>query len=319
MSTARTFGSVLVALALTLSAGVARSAPSVSDDARARAITRFQRGQELYADRDFAGALSEFHKAYELAPSYRLLYDIGQVCYQMHDYVCAQQSRARYLADGGAEIPAPRRLAVERELTELQQRLGYLDLQVDVAGAEVSVDDVLAGVAPLAQPISVSAGRHRATVTAPGRVPVTRIVDVAGQDTAHVTIALVALRVEREPEAPATVLAMPVQAPRASAMTTASWLGYGAGGVMVAGAAITGVLALDAGRDVRSKLYDDTVAAVADRSRASSLALASDAFIIGAALTLTATTVLTFVLPRSSSKKVGLTVTPGRIDGGFSF
>ena len=207
MSTARTFGSVLVALALTLSAGIARSAPPVSDDARARAITRLQRGQEPYADRDFAGALSEFRKAYELAPSYRLLYDIGQVCYQMHDYVCAQQSRAR---------------------------LGYLDLQVDVARAEVSVDDVLAGVAPLAQPI-------------------------------------------------------------------------------------TGVLALDAGRDVRSKLYDDTAAADANRSRASSLALASDAFIIGAALTLTATTVLTFVLPRSSSKKVGLTVTPGRIDEGFSF
>ena len=237
----------------------------------------------------------------------------------MHDYVCAQQSRTRYLADGGAEIPAPRRLAVELELAELQQRLGYLDLHVDVAGAEISVDDVVVGLAPLAQPITVSAGRHRATVTAPGRVPVTRIVDVAGQDTAHVTLALVALRAAPEPEAPASALAAPVQPPRAPAMTTASWLGYGACGAMIAGAAITGVLALDAGHDVRSRLYGDAAAADADRSRASSLALASDAFLVGAALTLTATTVLTFVLPRSTGKKVGLTVAPARIDGGVSF
>lgn len=325
----------LLAVAFLLTPGVARSAPSRAPDAEAsaapdasdavaRAVARFQRGQELYVDRDFAGALTEFRKAYELAPNYRVFYNIGQVCYQMHDYVCAHQSRARYLADGGGEIPAARRQAVEHELIELQERIGYLNLQIDLPGAEVSVDDVLVGTAPLAHPIAVSAGRHRATVIAAGRAPFTRTVDVAGRDTAQLVVRLVAVVTPEAPApappAPASASA-PAQHPtvvaRGRSMTAYSWLGYGAGGAMLASAAVTGIIALNAGSDVRSKVYDDRAAANADKSRASSFALASDALLVGAVLAVAATTVLTFVLPRTTNARVA--VGARGLDGGFSF
>ena len=332
MSISRGLVGGLFGLALVFTPGVARSAPTQppdaaasatppASDAVASAVARFQRGQERYVDRDFAGALAEFRKAYEIAPNYRVFYNIGQVCYQMHDYVCAHESRERYLADGGSEIPAARRQAVERELIELQERIGYLDLQIDLPGAEVSVDDVLVGTAPLAHPVTVSAGRHRATVLAAGRAPFTRTVDVAGQDTAHVVVTLVAaVRVDAAPAAPAPAPAPaqpPTVASRGRSMTAYSWLGYGAGGAMLASAAVTGIIALNAGSDVRSKVYDDEAAANADKSRASSFALASDALLVGAVLTVAATTVLTFVLPRSTRARVG--VGARGLDGGFSF
>ena len=334
MTSSRVFSGGLVALSLLLMTGAAwgapgareAAAPSVSSnagaetDALAHAIARFEQGQKLYAERDFAGALVEFRKAYELAPSYRLLYNIGQVCLQMHDYPCAQQSRERYLADGGSDIAPARRAAVEQELLDLKQRIGHLDLQVDVAGAEVSVDDVFVGVTPLAGPIAVSAGRHRTTVAAAGHVPVTRTVEVAGQDTARVSVVLAATSGPEGPRDVTTVAAPSTEVRlRGSPMTTYSWIGYVAGGALAAGAAATGIVALNAGSDVRTRVYDDDASADADRSRAATFALTTDVLLVGAVLTLTATTVFTFVLPRSASKKVGLTVGPRGFDGGFAF
>lgn len=328
----RSLSGALLAGALTLTTSTARSAPDVGTtshesgvdadaDAVARAVARFEQGQKLYAERNFAGALVEFRKAYEIAPNYRLLYNVGQVCLQMHDYACAQQSRERYLADGGREVPAARRAAVEQELVELKQRIGHLDIQVDVVGAEISVDDAFVGAAPLAGPIAVSAGRHRTTVTAAGRAPATRTVDVAGLDTVRISVVLgAAASREDERSATSAMPAVPSEVrPSGSPMTTYSWIGYVAGGAMAASAAVTGILALDAGSDVRTKVYDDAASADAGRSRAATFALTSDVLLVGAVLTLTATTVLTFVLPRSASKKVGVAVGARGLDGGFAF
>jgi hypothetical protein len=337
MSITRTLAGGLVVLALTLSTTAALAAPPAAaatapspaaatptDDAVAHAVTRFEQGQKLYAERNFAGALTEFRKAYEIAPNYRLLYNIGQVCYQMQDYVCAQQTHEQYLASGAGEIPETRRQAVMLELAELAKRIGYLEIQTDVVGAEISVDDAFVGTSPLPRPIPVSAGRHRATVFAAGRTTVTRSVDVAGEDTARMAVVLVApsgpaKAEQRGATANAAGGSDAVAPARAPAMTTYSWLGYGAGGLLAAGGAVTGVLALSAASDVKSTLYSDAAAAGVDKSRASTLAVASDALLIGAVLTLTATTVLTFILPRSADKKVGLTAGPRSFDGRFTF
>ena len=60
----------------------------------------------MFEESNFTGALAEFRRAHAIAPSYRLLYNIGQVCYLLRDYPCALDSFSRYLSQGGAEIPA---------------------------------------------------------------------------------------------------------------------------------------------------------------------------------------------------------------------
>jgi hypothetical protein len=302
MTIVRAFGSGLLAAALLMTPALARAAPGepgaaaatdASDEAVAKALARF---------------------------NYRVLYNIGVVCYQMQDYVCGLQSFQEYLTQGGAEIPQGRRQSVEHDIGELKQRIGYLDIRTDVAGAEISVDDAVVGTSPLKGPVAVSSGRHRAVIILAGSAPVTRSVDVGGQDTARLDIVLAPVASAREPHH-ASGPASPAEPPpsKRGSMTTLSWIGYGVGAAMVAGAAVTGGLALDSAGNVKTKVYPDEAAAQADRSHAATFAAVSDGLLLGAVLTVAATTVLTFVLPRSSSTNVGFRLTPGGLSNAYTF
>src|SRR4051812_42949552 len=59
---------------------------------------RYVRGKDLYEENDFQAALVEFRRAYDLAPNYKLLYNIAQVCYQLQDYPGALRTFNKYLA-----------------------------------------------------------------------------------------------------------------------------------------------------------------------------------------------------------------------------
>lgn len=275
---------------------------STGDDGVQKAVARYQRGQELYTERNFPAALVEFRKAYELAPNYRVLYNIGQVCYQMQDYVCALRSLEQYLVDGSADLPEARKQAVEQEVKALKARIGYLDVRSTPDGADLSVDDVPAGTLPLKAPLAVGTGRHRLTVTLAGHAPVTRTVDVAGQDTLKVDVPLIALR---GPEAATSNVPAP-KAENRHAMTTWSWIGYGVGAGLLAGGGVTGAMALGPASDVRSKLYTSEADADSDRSKAKNLALVSDVLLAAGIVTVAATTILTFVVPHGSRASTAL-------------
>jgi tetratricopeptide (TPR) repeat protein len=68
----------------------AESAPEEVDPAaRKEASERFRRGVKLYRDADYVAALVEFKRAYELAPNFRVLYNLGQTSRQLKDYAAA--------------------------------------------------------------------------------------------------------------------------------------------------------------------------------------------------------------------------------------
>ena len=68
-------------------------------------------------------ALVELRRAYELAPSYKLLFNIGQVHLQKSDYASALDSFERYLAQGGDKIARKRRREIEALVEKLRQRV----------------------------------------------------------------------------------------------------------------------------------------------------------------------------------------------------
>jgi hypothetical protein len=153
-----------------------------------KARASFQLGVDLFHEGNFEAALAEFRKAYATAPSYRLLYNIAQAYYELHDYVNALKTYQQYLTDGGAEIAAGRRAQVEELAQKLQARIGYLDIQVNAAGAEVSVDDVSVGTSPLPGPVAVNPGPRRLSAVKAGLSVAAKTITVAGGD--HVTLAL---------------------------------------------------------------------------------------------------------------------------------
>ena len=59
--------------------------PAVARDAE----ERFQRGVKLFDDGDFKLALIEFQRSYALAHNYRVLYNIGQVEFQIGAFASA--------------------------------------------------------------------------------------------------------------------------------------------------------------------------------------------------------------------------------------
>ncbi len=59
------------------------AATSSPPSARDRAIALFKRGLDLYAAGDYVGSRIEFQRAYDAAPNYKVLYNIGQVCFQL--------------------------------------------------------------------------------------------------------------------------------------------------------------------------------------------------------------------------------------------
>lgn len=218
----------------------AQHAAPLTPQAKAEAEQHFKRGLELFDEDDFQGARIEFGRAYQIAPNYRVLYNLGQVNFQLQDYVKALHSFEKYLSEGGAQVPADRKEEVGREIAKLKTRVASVDVTT-ARDAVVSVDGVPVGTAPLAGPIQVSAGRRVVRATLPGREPVEKVLELAGGDSLKIELAGLAPK-----EATETPTTPPPAASEPEPSKSPPWLLWGLTGALVAGTAVTGILALSA-------------------------------------------------------------------------
>jgi Tfp pilus assembly protein PilF len=220
---------------------------------------RYKRGLELFNEGQYEASMIEFRRAYELAPSYKILFNIAQVNRQINDYARAVEFFERYLREGGSNLAPARVAEVQKELERLRQRVARLEVTSNVAGAEVSVDDLSVGRTPFAQPLLVNAGRRKLVAVAEGRPSVTRVVEVAGAESMRVPLDFAEVPdLARAPPpgvapAPAPVgpRATPAEAPPGAGPQAAPgprvpWLAWGVTGALAVGAGVTGVLALQA-------------------------------------------------------------------------
>jgi hypothetical protein len=218
-------------------------------DAPEEARIRYERAVQLYNDGNVEGALVEFERAYKLAPTYRLLYNIGIIRLQLNDYAEALKAFQAYLAGGGNDIPLNRRNEVDRHIFALKSRVGSVLLSSNAKGAEVSVDDVVVGTIPLTEPLVLNPGQRRITVSR-GNVTRSRVVSIAGQDA-------VALELDLESPRPtaAQVVSLTPPMPESPSRTPAYVL-WGVTGALGIAAGIVGVLSLNSIRDVEKERDD---------------------------------------------------------------
>jgi hypothetical protein len=299
-----------VGLALATPAA-AQPAPGAAPGAatKAEALQRFNRGVELSREGDPRAALVEFRRAYEMLPNYRVLYNIGQVSYELQDYVTALRSFEEYLATGGAEVPRKRRAEVEKEIEKLRPRVATAAVSVSVAGAAVSVDDVAVGKAPLEAPLRLNPGKHRVKATAEGKRDAAQTIDVAGGDSVKVELKLDDERAEAPPPPP------PVAAGRAPV----PWLAWGLTGAFAVGAGVTGVVALRASSrldEQKGSLPVSRGDLDSTRSQMRGFALATD--ILGGAALVTGV-VATYLTLRRPGGPVAVGVSPAGVSVGGAF
>ncbi|CAN5595213.1 hypothetical protein BH09MYX1_BH09MYX1_53500 [soil metagenome] len=271
----------------------------------------FSRGVEFYKENDFRAAFVEFKRAYDTAPNYKVLYNLGYTSLELQDYASALRFLERYLPDGGADVSADRKSKVGQDIDKLQKRVARITIDVNVDGAESLFDDVTVGKSPLTEPVLVSAGRRRIVATKAG-VSQTRVIDVAGGESQKLALELQA--------APGSTGGSTIVLPPAGATTepekpssrTALWITIGVTGALGVGTLITGVLALSA-----HGKFDDTVnrsgattTEVDDaRSKTRTLALVTD--ILGGATIVSAIVNVIVGLTTSGSKAPPKDTAPG--------
>ncbi len=175
--------------------------------------THFNRGVALFKEADFRAALIEFKKAFEIAPNFRVQYNIGQTCLELQDYACALGAFQHYLKDGDKEVPPARRKDVEKEVTRLATLVAHVRVSVSREGAEVSVDDISVGKSPLPQALTVGAGRHKFTATLSPSAPVNKVVDIASGDDVEVKLELSDGTPAQVPDAKVNPVVVPPPAP----------------------------------------------------------------------------------------------------------
>jgi len=264
---------------LTVCAALVASAPTMafaadapSDSKVAEARSRYDRAMHLYEDKDFEAARAEFQRAMDLAPSYRILYNIGVCDGQLNDYVSAVKNLQKYLADGGTEVPNARREEVESVLADYRPKIAHVTVKVE-EGTSVSIDDVSVGVAPLSTAVDVNPGRRKISVSKKGRFPQTRSIVIAGSETQPLSFDLESTETKVMVGGPTSPNYVPV----------VLWTATAALG---AGAAITGMTAIRASNHLQ---YLDNTTPVAssqledDRTKMRTFSIVADV-LTGAAI-----------------------------------
>jgi hypothetical protein len=257
------------------------------------ASERFRSGVAFYKDRDFEAALVEFKRAYELAPNYKVLFNLGQTSRELDDYATALSSFEQYLREGGNEILPGRRKDVRAWIDELEKKVGRITIETNVEGAEILVDDLPVGRAPLDAPVVVNVGRHRFRATLEGYTPALRVVEVAGMEQS--TVGLELTRIEKQVEPPKPD---PPKPPAEPPTPVAAWVVFSATAACAVVTGVMGGLAFSARGELDDALaaFPGDPAAIDDaQSRTNTFALTTD--IVGAVTIAGAvTTVILFVL-----------------------
>lgn len=204
---------------------------------------RYTRAIELFNEGSYDASLLEFRRSYQLAPSYKILYNVALVNVQLNDYAQALDYFERYLEEGGSDVPELRTAEVKAEIERLSARVAKVHVTANVTGAQVSVDDLFIGNTPLQKPLRVNAGRRKVTVAAKGRVPINRVVELAGGDS-------ISLEFDLRPPGVETRETTRIIERREKSFPWAAWAGTA---VLAVGAGVTGVFALQANGDLEDE------------------------------------------------------------------
>ncbi len=220
------------------------------------ALDTFKTAKKEYKKERYLEAARLFRKAYDLKPSWKLLYNIGQAEAAAKRYGLALEAFERYIAEAGDEITKKRQDEVRNEIDRLRDIVGLLEIKTH-DGAEISVDGLFRGTAPVYGGIPVSAGvEHIVVVVFEGESLSEESVRVLGGRTVELTIMAEeaappeADRPVADPDSGATGADETVDESPRSGKKVLSIVTIALGAALVAGGAAVGGISLVKNRDL---------------------------------------------------------------------
>jgi hypothetical protein len=138
-----------------------------SDEDKAKARAGMAEGAKLLDRKQYEPALRQFEEAYRLVASAKILFNIGVAKRALGRKAEALEAFEAFL-EQSPFAPAPSRARAEKARDELRQQVGFLQIDVDVAGASVSVDGRPVGTSPIGKLVPVDLGSRQITVDKAG-------------------------------------------------------------------------------------------------------------------------------------------------------
>ncbi|MFO8074202.1 MAG: tetratricopeptide repeat protein [Polyangia bacterium] len=219
---------------------VAVCAAQTQSDRKAK--MQFEQGIELYNQGRYEQAAVAFETAYELKPSWKILFNLAQAENEQGRYASALKAYTRYLAEGGDEVPDERVAQVKKEIKRLNALVGMVVLSCDVDGATVYVDGKRRGETPLSGPLFVDLGEREIAIKSGAEELHSEVVRVKGGQRVELEV-LVGEEPEKEEPAEEAPLE-PLEEDRDDgAKRVWTWVALGVGGAAAVGVGITGGMA----------------------------------------------------------------------------
>jgi hypothetical protein len=179
----------VAALSIALPASVA-VADEPAGDSKAEARAHFDKAKKLSTDGVWPAALAEFLASRELYATWGNTLGAASALRKLARFDEALDMFEVLLRDFAAAVPADVRVAAQREVVELRELVGTIEIEQAELGAAITVDARSRGEYPAPSPLRVGAGTHLVRVSKAGFESFEGRVDVAGKQTARVAAKL---------------------------------------------------------------------------------------------------------------------------------
>lgn len=170
--------------------------PGLSETLTGMAKAEYESGKILYMDGDYTSALVKFRRAYEESKDARLLWNMAAAEKNLRRYANVKRHVEQYLAEGGDKLTEQDRADAKALLDAIAAFITTVTFDVKPEGADIFVDDELAGKSPLAEKKLYDMGSRKIRVTKQGYVEHSELRELPGGG--QVTIALTLQEVVHE-------------------------------------------------------------------------------------------------------------------------
>ena len=304
----------LTALIATIFLTVGPLRPGIGSCDEAR--DAYNTGIDLYDEQRFEEAAESFRKAYELKPSWKLLYNIAQSDAAAARYGLALEAFEAYMVQGADDVPEDRRDDVLAEIQRLRVLVGVIAVRAE-DGVELYVDEISRGSTPFSGPVRVAAGKHTVQLRRGGAVLLDKEVSVAGGMTSVV---------EAPRDEPVSVTAdvekEPTTEPRSEEDGPGrvwTWVALGVGAAAGIGGGVVGGLSMSRENDLADQCVDKSCAASLEEEADSirTMNLTADVLYGVAAAGIITGVVLFFVEPGLAGDEGNVALVPVPAADGF--
>lgn len=152
----------------------------LSETLTGEALAEYDSASLLFRDGDYAGALTKFNHAFELANDPRLLWNIAVCEKNLRHYANVHKLVTRYLAEGGNYLSAEDRMSAQALLDVIASFVSTLTVTTTPAGADILVDGKVVGKTPLPEALNIDMGSHKIAASLEGYVTQERAIELLG-------------------------------------------------------------------------------------------------------------------------------------------